>query len=250
MTPRGPHRRAAELERRPGHGSRARPLRDPAPTGVPVAVGRTVCATTGEREAPLRSRLARTRRPRVAAACRPGPRHRPHGRGGRDGRALGRRRRALQVLLTDVQSRSLLVLNSRPRVTHFTGIGGFSRSTGRLAGCTPPRRRRPHSSRIDQLGACSKGGGWWVRRAGQTGSDRNPCWLSGVRFHQGRLIVCGPAIRRGAARLFHGQGAEKPETRDWTPIEVEARSACIEPDEWASLPTVLGQRDAARLRRR
>jgi hypothetical protein len=33
MTPRGPHRRAAELERRPGHGSRARPLRDPAPTG-------------------------------------------------------------------------------------------------------------------------------------------------------------------------------------------------------------------------
>jgi hypothetical protein len=148
------------------------------------------------------------------------------------------------------QSRSLLVLNSRPRVTHFTGIGGFSRSTGRLAGCTPPRRRRPHSSRIDQLGACSKGGGWWVRRAGQTGSDRSPCWLSGVRFHQGRLIVCGPAIRRGAARLFHGQGAEKSETRDWTPIEVEARSACIEPDEWASLPTVLGQRDAARLRRR
>jgi hypothetical protein len=185
MTPRGSHRRAAELERRPGHGSRARPLRDPAPTGVPVAVGRTACATTGEREAPLRSRLARTRRPRVAAACRPGPRHRPHGR-----------------------------------------------------------------RRIDQLGACSKGGGWWVRRAGQTGSDRNPCWLSGVRFHQGRLIVCGPAIRRGAARLFHGQGAEKPETRDWTPIEVEARSACIEPDEWASLPTVLGQRDAARLRRR
>ena len=155
MTPRGPHRRAAELERRPGHGSRARPLRDPAPTGVPVAVGRTACATTGEREAPLRSRLARTRRPRVAAACRPGPRHRPHGRG-----------------------------------------------------------------RIDQLGACSKGGGWWVRRAGQTGSDRNPCWLSGVRFHQGRLIVCGPAIRRGAARLFHGQGAEKPVHRSrfsWTP---------------------------------
>jgi hypothetical protein len=44
-----------------GHGSRARPLRDPAPTGVPVAAGRTACATTGEREAPPRSRLARTR---------------------------------------------------------------------------------------------------------------------------------------------------------------------------------------------
>jgi hypothetical protein len=43
------------------------------------------------------------------------------------------------------QSRSLLVLNSRPPVTHFTGIGGSSRSTGRLPGCTPPRRRRPHS---------------------------------------------------------------------------------------------------------
>jgi glyoxylase-like metal-dependent hydrolase (beta-lactamase superfamily II) len=81
-----------ELERRPGHGSRARRLRDPAPTGVPVA-GRTACATTGEREAPPRSRLARTRRPREAAAHRPGPRHRPRARG-RDGRALGRRRRA------------------------------------------------------------------------------------------------------------------------------------------------------------
>jgi hypothetical protein len=115
MTPRGPHRRAAELERRPGHGSRARPLRDPAPTGVPVAVGRTACATTGEREAPLRSRLARTRRPRVAAACRPGPRHRPHGRGGRDGRALGRRRRALQVLLTDVPVQ--VVARSEQRAT-------------------------------------------------------------------------------------------------------------------------------------
>lgn len=250
MTPRGPHRRAAELERRPGHGSRARPLRDPAPTGVPVAVGRTACATTGEREAPLRSRLARTRRPRVAAACRPGPRHRPHGRGGRDGRALGRRRRALQVLLTDVPVQ--VVARSEQQATGHALHGHrwlLSQHRAPLGG-TPPRRRRPHSSRIDQLGACSKGGGWWVRRAGQTGSDRNPCWLSGVRFHQGRLIVCGPAIRRGAARHFHGQGAEKPETRDWTPIEVEARSACIEPDEWASLPTVLGQRDAARLRRR
>src|SRR6266487_1690644 len=36
------------------------------------------------------------------------------------------------------QSSSLLVLNSRPQVTHFSAIGGSSRSTGRLAGCTPP----------------------------------------------------------------------------------------------------------------
>jgi Metallo-beta-lactamase superfamily len=75
-----------ELERRPGHGSRARRLRDPAPTGVPVAAGRTACATTGEREAPPRSRLARTRRPRVAAARRPGRRHRPRARGPRRAR--------------------------------------------------------------------------------------------------------------------------------------------------------------------
>jgi hypothetical protein len=75
-----------ELERRPGHGSRARPLRDPAPTGVPVAAGRTACATMGERKAPPRSRLARTRRPRVAAARRPGPRHRPRARGPRRAR--------------------------------------------------------------------------------------------------------------------------------------------------------------------
>ena len=71
--------------------------------------------------------------------------------------------------------------------------------------------------------------------------------------HGRRLLVFGEIseiAHAGDARVFHGQGAEKPETRDWTPIEVEARSACIEPDEWASLPTVLGQRDAARLRRR
>jgi hypothetical protein len=63
----------AGLRRRPssnaarGHGSRARLLRDPAPTGVPVAAGRTACATTGEREAPRRTGLARARRPCVAA---------------------------------------------------------------------------------------------------------------------------------------------------------------------------------------
>jgi hypothetical protein len=158
MTPRGPHRRAAELERRPGHGSRARPLRDPAPTGVPVAVGRTACATTGEREAPLRSRLARTRRPRVAAACRPGPRHRPHGRGGRDGRALGRRRLSCRCSSRMCQSRSLHVLNSRPPVTHFTGIGGSSRSTGRLSVARRPGGGGRTASRIDQLGACRQGG--------------------------------------------------------------------------------------------
>jgi hypothetical protein len=135
-----------ELERRPGHGSRARPLRDPAPTGVPVAAGRTACATTGEREAPPRSPLARTRRPRVAAAHRPGPRHRPRARGPRRARPWPAASRFCRCSSRMCQSRSLPVLNSRPQVTHFTGIGGSSRSTGRHAGCTPPRRRQSHKA--------------------------------------------------------------------------------------------------------
>ena len=128
-----------------GHGSRARPLRDPAPTGVPVAAGRTDCATTGEREAPRRSGLARARRPCVAApTCQCELRHSSlvhycdQGRGGRDGRALGRRRLLPQVLLADVPVQ--VVARSEQQATghDFTGIGGSSRSTGRLAGCTPP----------------------------------------------------------------------------------------------------------------
>jgi glyoxylase-like metal-dependent hydrolase (beta-lactamase superfamily II) len=91
----------AELERRPGHGSRARRLRDSAPTGVPVA--------PAEQPAPPRAsgRLHGGRlwlAPAVRAWRRPvglvGATD--HGRGGRDGRALGRRRLALQVLLADV----------------------------------------------------------------------------------------------------------------------------------------------------
>ena len=62
------------------------PSATPAPTGVPVAAGRTACATTGEREAPRWSPLARARRPRVAAARRPGRCHRPRARGPRRAR--------------------------------------------------------------------------------------------------------------------------------------------------------------------
>jgi hypothetical protein len=123
-----------------------------------VAVGRTACATTGEREAPLRSRLARTRRPRVAAACRPGPRHRPHGRGGRDGRALGRRRLALQVLFADVPVQ--VVAGSEQQATGHALHGhrwllSQHRAPRRLHAA--PAETVAQGSRIDQLRACSKG---------------------------------------------------------------------------------------------
>jgi hypothetical protein len=55
------------------------------------------------------------------------------------------------------QSRSLLVLNSRPPVTHFTGVGGSSRSTGRLSVARRPGGGGRTGSRIDQLGACRQG---------------------------------------------------------------------------------------------
>jgi Metallo-beta-lactamase superfamily len=141
-----------ELERRPGHRSRARRLRDLPRRGVPVAAGRTACATTGEREAPPRSRLARTRP--SAGGGGPSAWSAPRGR---DGRVLGRRRLSCTCFSRMCQSRSLLVLNSRPPVTHFTGIGGPLAAPG-----ASPVARRPGgggrtASRIDQLGACSKG---------------------------------------------------------------------------------------------
>jgi hypothetical protein len=48
------------------------------------------------------------------------------------------------------QSRSFLVLNIRPQDTHFTGMGGSSRSIGRRAGCTP---RRPSAGRLKRAEA-------------------------------------------------------------------------------------------------
>ena len=44
------------------------------------------------------------------------------------------------------QSRSFLVLNIRPQDTHFTGMGGSSRSIGRRAGCTRRAGRAPGGS--------------------------------------------------------------------------------------------------------
>ena len=147
-----------ELERRPGHGSRARPLRDPAPTGVPVAAGRTACATTGEREAPPRSRLARTRP--SAGGGGPSAWSVPPttGAGAATGAPLAGGVSRCRCSSRMCQSRSLLVPDSRPQVTHFTGIGGSLAAPG-----ASPVARRPGgggrtASRIDQLGACRQGG--------------------------------------------------------------------------------------------
>jgi hypothetical protein len=127
-----------------GHGSRARPLRDPAPTGVPVA--------PAEQPAPPR---ASGRLPRGRAWLVPALRgwRRPvglvgatdHGRGGRDGRVLGRRRLALQVLLADVPVQ--VVARSEQQATGHALHGHrwlLSQHRAPLGG-TPPRRRRPHS---------------------------------------------------------------------------------------------------------
>jgi hypothetical protein len=125
-----------------GHGSRARPLRDPAPTGVPVAAGRTACATTGEREAPPRSRLARARRPRVAAARRPGPRHRPRARGPRRAPLAG----GVSLAGAPRGCASQVVARSEQQATGHAPHGHrwlLSQHRAPLGG-PPPRRRRPH----------------------------------------------------------------------------------------------------------
>jgi hypothetical protein len=166
-----------------GHGSRARPLRDPAPTGVPVAAGRTACATTGERPAPPR---ASGRLHRVApgsyppSACGRGPSAwsapPTTGAGAATGAPLAGGVSRCRCSSRMCQSRSLLVPDSRPQVTHFTGIGGSLAAPG-----ASPVARRPvgggrTGSRIDQLGAWRQGGLSALRLAQPSG-----CAPRGIR---------------------------------------------------------------------
>ena len=116
----------------PRRGFRSPPAEQPAP---PRASGRLHRGRA----------LARTRRPRGGGGPSAWSVPPTTGAGAATGAPLAGGVSRCRCSSRMCQSRSLPVLNSRPPVTHFTGIGGSSRSTGRHAGCTPPRRRRPHS---------------------------------------------------------------------------------------------------------
>jgi hypothetical protein len=116
----------------PGRGLRWPPSEQPPSSTQPPWAARRLHGG--------RARLALTVRARLALTVR-----------------AWRRRRALHVLVTDVPSSSLLLLNTRPQVTHFSGIGGSSRSTGESRRLRAAPCGGAHIQ-VDQLGPAGKRG--------------------------------------------------------------------------------------------